>query len=67
MNLRTNDVYICTEPCCRAEITVRRGANPECPGTFTLRCCCGKDMAREDLLVPVKTGRATQEPVSNRK
>ncbi|HEX2523026.1 MAG TPA: hypothetical protein VHP35_12965 [Terriglobia bacterium] len=65
MNLKMNDVYICTEPCCRAEITVRRGANPECPGKFTLRCCCGKDMVREDLLVPV-TPRQTQQTAGSR-
>ena len=48
MNLKTNEVYICTEPCCRAEVVVKRGANPECPGKFTLRCCCGKEMVREE-------------------
>ena len=50
MNLKQNEVYICTEPCCKAEIVVRRGANSECPGNFNIRCCCGKDMVREDKL-----------------
>jgi hypothetical protein len=53
MNLRKGDVYLCTEPCCRAEIVVRRGADAVCPGNFTLRCCCGKEMVREDLLKKV--------------
>ena len=50
MNLKTNEVWVCLEPCCRAEIVVRKGANPECPGNFMLRCCCGKEMVREEML-----------------
>ena len=42
MNLKQNEVYVCLEPCCRAEIVVRKGADPTCPGKFALRCCCGK-------------------------
>lgn len=47
MNLKTGEVWICQEPCCKAEIVVRRGANPDCPGNFNIRCCCGKEMVRE--------------------
>ena len=49
MNLQKGDIYICMEPSCGAEIEVRRGANDTCPGKFTLRCCCGNEMAREDM------------------
>lgn len=64
MNLRKGDVYICLEPCCKAEIFVTRGADPSCPGNFTVRCCCGKDMVREDQLAgaraePVAAGQTT--------
>jgi hypothetical protein len=67
MNLRKNDVYVCTEPCCKAEIVVRRGADPTCPGKFTLRCCCGKEMVREDLLEKVTPHRAAETSSATRK
>jgi hypothetical protein len=67
MNLRKGDIYICTEPCCRAEIEVRRGADPACPGKFTLRCCCGKEMAREDMLEFAKPAAAKRETAASRK
>jgi hypothetical protein len=50
MNLKEGEVYICLEPCCKAEIVVRRGADLTCPGEYTIRCCCGKEMVREDQL-----------------
>ena len=50
-NLKQGEVYVCLEPHCKAEIVVRRGADPSCPGKFALRCCCGKEMVREDKLV----------------
>lgn len=50
MNLKKGEVYICTEPNCRAEITVRRGADSTCPGKFNIRCCCGKEMVLEKSL-----------------
>ncbi len=46
MILQKDEVYICKEPNCRAEIVVRRGADSTCHGEFNLRCCCGKDMVR---------------------
>jgi hypothetical protein len=60
MKLKQGETYICTEPGCRAEITVRRGADSACPGKYVVRCCCGKEMAREDLLVFAKPKGAAQ-------
>lgn len=60
MNLKQGEVYICTEPCCKAEIVVRRSADPACPGKFTLRCCCGKEMTREDQLAFAKPKAAAK-------
>ena len=59
MNLHKDEVWVCLEPCCRAEIVVRRGANPDCPGNFNLRCCCGKEMVREDQLQHATPHHAT--------
>ena len=67
MNLKTGEVYICTEPCCRAEIVVRRAADTSCPGKFKVRCCCGKDMAREDLLQPAKLRRTVETSSATRR
>jgi hypothetical protein len=53
MRLRAGEVYVCTEPNCKAEIVVRKSADNACQGKFELRCCCGKEMAREDRLMPV--------------
>jgi hypothetical protein len=50
MNLKKGEVYICTEPYCKAEIEVRRGAEATCHGKYVVRCCCGKEMVREDQL-----------------
>ncbi len=50
MNLKTGEVYICTEPNCRAEIVVRRGADSTCQGKYVIRCCCGQEMVREESL-----------------
>jgi hypothetical protein len=61
MNIKQGEVYICTEPGCQAEIVVRRGANATCPGKFVLRCCCGKDMTREDELVLAKPRQAVKQ------
>jgi hypothetical protein len=54
MKLQKGDIYICTEPCCRAEIEVRRSADNSCPAGFTLRCCCGHEMVHEYMLVRVE-------------
>jgi hypothetical protein len=50
MNIKQGEVYICTEPNCKAEIVVRRGADSKCPGKFNVRCCCGNEMVREEKL-----------------
>ena len=50
MNLKKGAVYICTEPYCKAEIEVRRGADSTCHGKYNIRCCCGKDMVHEESL-----------------
>jgi len=49
MNLKKDEVYVCKEPYCRAEIKVIRGADTTCHGNFTLRCCCGKDMVLQEV------------------
>ena len=61
MNVKQGEVYICTEPCCRAEVVVRRGADPDCPGKYTLRCCCGKEMVREDQLAYAEPRHAAKQ------
>jgi hypothetical protein len=50
MNLKQGEVYVCTEPSCQAEIVVRRSADASCSGKYDIRCCCGKEMIREDKL-----------------
>lgn len=57
MKLKKGDVYICTEPYCKAEIKVRRGAETTCPGKFNLRCCCGKDMVLKENVELAKSSR----------
>ena len=60
MNLKQGEIYVCTEPCCKAEIVVRRSADPSCPGKYNIRCCCGKEMVREDQLVLAAPKRAAK-------
>jgi hypothetical protein len=50
MNLKSGEIYVCLEPNCKAEVIVRRGADATCAGKYELRCCCGKEMVREDKL-----------------
>ena len=57
MNLKKGEVWACSEPCCRAEIEVKRAADSACPGKFTIRCCCGKDMVLKESLVRVEPQR----------
>ena len=61
MKLEQGEAYICTEPNCRAEIVVRRGADATCAGKYIVRCCCGKEMAREDQLAYAKPIRAAKQ------
>ena len=61
MRLKKGEVYICTEPGCKAEVVVRRGADDACPGKYVVRCCCGKEMAREDQLAYAEPKRASKQ------
>ena len=63
MNIKEGEVYICTEPYCRAEIVVRRGADTTCHGKYEIRCCCGKEMVREDKLQFAEPKRAAKTGV----
>ena len=67
MNLKTGEVHICTEPGCRAEVVVRRGADTTCPGKFKVCCCSGKDMAREDTFEPAKLRRTVETSSATRR
>ncbi|MBI4465749.1 MAG: hypothetical protein HY647_13680 [Acidobacteria bacterium] len=60
MSLKKGEVYICTEPSCKAEIVVRRGADSTCHGKYSLRCCCGEEMVREDQLAHAEPKRAAK-------
>lgn len=44
MNLHKGEIWTCETPYCGAEIEVVRSAKDNCPGNFTVRCCCGKEM-----------------------
>ena len=61
MNLKAGEVYICTEPTCGAEIVVKCGAKSSCRGEYNVRCCCGKEMVREDKLQYAEPGRAAKK------
>jgi len=50
MNLKKDQIWVCTEPQCQAEIQVLRSANSTCHGKFTLRCCCGKDLVPKESM-----------------
>jgi hypothetical protein len=50
MNLKKGEVWVCKESYCEAEVEVLRAAKSSCHGKFTLRCCCGKDMAPKESL-----------------
>lgn len=54
-NLKKDEIWVCKEPYCAAEIKVLRAANTSCHGNFTVRCCCGKDMARKEETEHEKT------------
>jgi hypothetical protein len=49
-NLKKGEIWVCKEPYCAAEIEVTRSANGACHGNFTVRCCCGKDMTRQEAV-----------------
>jgi hypothetical protein len=65
MNLKTGEIWVCSQPRCKAEMKVLRGAEETCRGTFTVRCCCGFDMTRKESLAraatPALAGAGTSE------
>ncbi len=46
MAFAQGEVYRCTTEACGCEVTVTRGAPPDCSGTFNPTCCCGETMAK---------------------
>ncbi len=46
MPLREGEIYRCPDPNCGCEITVTKGAPPDCKGNEQPRCCCGKQMEK---------------------
>ncbi len=44
MAFREGQIYRCPDPACGCEVTVTKGAPPDCPGTANPTCCCGKEM-----------------------
>jgi len=48
MALEKGEVYRCPDPDCGCEITVTRGAAPGKGGDQAPRCCCGKQMVKQD-------------------
>ena len=47
MPLKEGEVYKCTDPKCGCEITVTKGAAPDCGGEEAPRCCCSKEMVKK--------------------
>ena len=48
MALRKGEVYRCSDAECGCGITVTKGAAPGIGGNQPPRCCCGKEMIKED-------------------
>ena len=44
MSFREGEVYRCPDPGCACELTVTRGAPPDCAGNRNPTCCCGQTM-----------------------
>jgi hypothetical protein len=55
MNLKKDEIWVCREAYCGAEIKVIRAANSACHGKFTLRCCCGKEMVAKESVQLTET------------
>ncbi|MGH3611001.1 MAG: hypothetical protein ACRDRD_23370 [Pseudonocardiaceae bacterium] len=47
MAFREGEVYKCPDEECGCEVTVTKGARPDCPGTQNPTCCCGKTMEKK--------------------
>lgn len=46
MPFKKGDTYKCPDANCGCEIEVTKGASPDCGGTETPRCCCGREMQK---------------------
>jgi hypothetical protein len=46
MPFREGEVFRCPDPACGCELTVTKGAPPDCPGHENPTCCCGKAMEK---------------------
>ncbi len=46
MPFRQGEVYRCPLPDCGCEVTVTRGAPPDCRGQQNPTCCCGHTMEK---------------------
>lgn len=46
MAFKQGEVYRCTVEDCGCEVTVTKGAPPDCTGTNNPTCCCGETMEK---------------------
>lgn len=46
MAFREGEVYRCPDETCGCELTVSKGAPPDCPAAAAPTCCCGKTMVK---------------------
>lgn len=46
MPFKQGEVYRCPDVSCRCELTVTKGAPPDCGGQQDPTCCCGKTMVK---------------------
>lgn len=44
MAFHEGEVYRCPDPGCACELTVTKGAPPDCQGDRNPTCCCGRTM-----------------------
>lgn len=47
MALKQGEVYSCPDTDCGCQVTVTRGARPDCAGNQNPHCCCGKEMVKQ--------------------
>ncbi|WP_421774943.1 hypothetical protein [Gracilimonas sp.] len=47
MPFKEGEVYQCPDEGCGCEVTVTKGAPPNCGGTQNPTCCCGKAMEKK--------------------
>ena len=46
MAFKLGEAYSCPDPSCGCELTVTKGAPPDCEGTSDPTCCCGRTMVK---------------------